>query len=54
MGSGAIGLADAFDRLKPMLVGCSGLGISVALTPLILRTPITHISGGENIEGSSD
>ena len=57
MGIGIIGFADALSRLKPdilVLLGDRFEILCAAQTALIMRIPVTHISGGEITEGAID
>lgn len=57
MGVAVLGLADAFQRLKPdvlVLLGDRFEIMSAAQTALVMRIPVAHISGGELTEGAFD
>lgn len=57
MGLTQIGMADAFDRLKPDLIVILGDRyemLAVASAALIFRIPIAHLHGGETTEGAYD
>lgn len=56
-GLGMIGLADAFERLKPdvvVLLGDRFETLAAAATAAMMRIPVAHIHGGEISEGSID
>lgn len=57
MGLTQIGIADAFDRLRPDLVVILGDRyemLAAASAALIFRIPVAHIHGGETTEGAYD
>lgn len=57
MGLGAIGFADALDRLRPDLLVVLGdrfEALAVVQAALILRIPVAHLHGGEITEGAYD
>ncbi len=57
IGLGMIGFAEAFDELKPDIVGLLGdrfETFSGAAAAMIARIPIVHIHGGEATEGLID
>lgn len=57
MGLTQIGLADAFDRLRPDLVVILGDRyemLAAASAALIFRIPVAHLYGGETTEGAYD
>jgi len=57
IGLGALGLADAFDNLKPdlaIVLGDRYELLAVASTTLMLRIPLLHLHGGECTEGAVD
>jgi UDP-N-acetylglucosamine 2-epimerase (non-hydrolysing)/GDP/UDP-N,N'-diacetylbacillosamine 2-epimerase (hydrolysing) len=56
-GRGLIGLADAFERLRPdivVLLGDRSETLAAAMAATLLRIPIAHIHGGEISEGAID
>src|SRR5437899_1916023 len=56
-GLGTIGLAEAFDRLRPdivVLLGDRFETLAAATACALLRIPIAHIHGGEISEGAID
>lgn len=57
MGLGLIGLADAYENLKPdfvVLLGDRFEILSAAIAAVVARIPIAHIHGGETTEGACD
>ena len=57
LGLGTIGMAEAFERLKPDLVVVHGDRFEVlaaAQAALLARLPVAHIRGGELTEGALD
>ncbi|MFH2135431.1 MAG: UDP-N-acetylglucosamine 2-epimerase [Pseudomonadota bacterium] len=57
MGLGAIGFADALDRLRPdalVVLGDRFEALAVAQAAHIMRIPIVHLHGGEITEGAFD
>lgn len=57
MGLGAIGYADALDRLKPdmlVVLGDRFEALAVVQAALIMRIPVAHLHGGEITEGAYD
>lgn len=57
MGVGMIGLADAFERLKPdmlVLLGDRFEILAAASAAMAARIPIAHLHGGESTEGAID
>ena len=57
MGSATIELANHLDKIKPdviIILGDRYEMLVVAITSLILKIPLLHISGGEVTEGSLD
>ncbi|MHB1099936.1 MAG: UDP-N-acetylglucosamine 2-epimerase [Burkholderiales bacterium] len=57
MGLGAIGFADALDRLQPdilVLLGDRFEILAAAQAAMVIKIPIAHISGGEVTEGAID
>lgn len=57
MGVGIIGLAEAFDRLRPHLVVLLGDRFEIlaaAQAALVALIPIAHLHGGETTEGAFD
>jgi UDP-hydrolysing UDP-N-acetyl-D-glucosamine 2-epimerase len=57
MGLGAIGFADALDRLRPdvlVVLGDRFEALSVVQAAYIMRIPIVHLHGGEITEGAVD
>ncbi|MCI8210376.1 UDP-N-acetyl glucosamine 2-epimerase [Pseudomonas sp. S25] len=57
MGLGAIGFADALDRLRPdvlVVLGDRFEALSIAQAALVMRIPIAHLHGGELTEGAYD
>ncbi len=57
MGLTQIGIADAFDRLRPDLVVILGDRyemLAAASAALIFRIPVAHLYGGETTEGAYD
>ncbi|MGY2398104.1 UDP-N-acetylglucosamine 2-epimerase [Pseudomonas sp. SDO5271_S396] len=57
MGIGAIGFADALDRLRPdvlVVLGDRFEALSIAQVALVMRIPIAHLHGGELSEGAYD
>jgi GDP/UDP-N,N'-diacetylbacillosamine 2-epimerase (hydrolysing) len=57
LGSGVIGFADAFNRLKPdlvILLGDRFETFSAAIASFVARIPIAHLYGGELTKGSMD
>ncbi|MDU9020990.1 UDP-N-acetylglucosamine 2-epimerase [Pseudomonas corrugata] len=57
MGVGAMGFADALDRLKPdmlVILGDRFEALAIAQAALIMRIPIAHLHGGEITEGAYD
>ena len=57
MGLAVLGLADAFDRLRPdflIILGDRYEALAAAQTAQILRIPVVHLSGGEVTEGAYD
>lgn len=57
MGLGLIGLADAFNELKPDLIVLLGDRFEIfaaAAAALVARIPIAHLHGGETTEGAFD
>lgn len=57
MGLGAIGFADALDRLRPdflVVLGDRFEALAVVQAALILRIPVAHLHGGEITEGAYD
>ncbi len=57
MGLGAIGFADALDRLRPdvlVVLGDRFEALAVVQAALIMRIPIAHLHGGEITEGAYD
>lgn len=56
-GRGLLGLADAFERLKPdvvVLLGDRFETLAAATAAVLLRIPVAHIHGGEISEGAID
>lgn len=56
-GRGVIGLADAFERLRPdvvVLLGDRFETLAAATAAALLRIPVAHIHGGEISEGAID
>ena len=56
-GRGVIGLADAFERLKPdvvVLLGDRFETLAAATAAALMRIPVAHIHGGEISEGAID
>ena len=56
-GRGLIGLADAFERLKPdivVLLGDRFEALAAATAGALMRIPVAHIHGGEISEGAID
>lgn len=56
-GRGLIGLADAFERLKPdivVLLGDRFETLAAATAAALMRIPVAHIHGGEISEGAID
>ncbi len=57
MGVGLIGLADAFERLRPdivVLLGDRFEILAAAQAAMVMRIPIAHLHGGERTEGAFD
>lgn len=57
MGLCSIGMADAFNRLKPDLIVVLGDRyelLPIVGTALVMRIPVAHISGGDVTEGAID
>jgi len=57
MGIGTMGLADAFERLRPdliILLGDRFETLSAAQAALVARIPVAHIAGGDTTEGAFD
>lgn len=57
IGLGVIGLADAFDRLRPdilVLLGDRFEILAAAQAAMVARIPIAHLHGGEATEGLID
>ena len=57
MGLGAIGYADALDRLRPdilVVLGDRFEALAVTQTALVMKIPMLHIHGGEKTEGAYD
>ncbi|MBC3242148.1 UDP-N-acetylglucosamine 2-epimerase (hydrolyzing) [Pseudomonas lurida] len=57
MGLGAIGFADALDRLRPdvlVVLGDRFEALSIAQVALVMRIPVAHLHGGELTEGAYD
>ena len=57
MGLCSIGMADAFNRLKPDIIVVLGDRyelLPIVGTALVMRIPIAHISGGDITEGAID
>ena len=57
MGLGAIGFADALDRLRPdvlVVLGDRFEALAIVQSALIMRIPVAHIHGGEITEGAYD
>ncbi|TAN61498.1 MAG: UDP-N-acetylglucosamine 2-epimerase (hydrolyzing) [Magnetospirillum sp.] len=57
MARGLVGMAEAFERLRPQLVVVLGDRyeiLAAAQAALLLRLPIAHIHGGEASEGAMD
>lgn len=57
MGLTQIGLADAFDRLRPdltVILGDRYEMLAAAAAALIFRIPVAHLYGGETTEGAYD
>ncbi len=57
MGVCAIGMADAFSRLKPDMIVVLGDRyelLPIVSTALVMRIPVAHISGGDVTEGAID
>jgi len=57
MGLGAIGFAEAFDRMRPdilVLLGDRFEMFAAAQAALVARIPIAHIAGGDSTEGAFD
>lgn len=54
---GVIGIAEAFDRLKPdvvVLLGDRYEELAAAQAALLMKIPLAHIHGGETSEGAMD
>lgn len=57
MGLGLIGMADAFDRLRPdiiVLLGDRFEVLAAATAALVAGIPLAHLHGGETTEGAFD
>lgn len=57
MGLCSIGMADAFNRLKPDMIVVLGDRyelLPIVGTALVMRIPVAHISGGDITEGAID
>lgn len=57
MGLGAIGFADALDRLRPdilVVLGDRFEALAIVQAALIMRIPVAHLHGGELTEGAYD
>ena len=57
MGLCSIGMADAFNRLKPDMIVVLGDRyelLPIVNTALVMRIPVAHISGGDVTEGAID
>lgn len=57
MGLGALGFADALDRLRPdmlVVLGDRFEALSIVQAALIMRIPVVHLHGGELTEGAYD
>ncbi|GKW49723.1 UDP-N-acetylglucosamine 2-epimerase [Halomonas sp. NCCP-2165] len=57
MGVGAIGFADALDRLRPdwlVVLGDRFEALAIAQTAMVMQVPLAHIHGGELTEGLID
>jgi UDP-N-acetylglucosamine 2-epimerase (non-hydrolysing) len=57
MGLGAIGFADALERMAPdvlVVLGDRYETLTVVQTALVLRIPVAHLHGGEITEGAYD
>ncbi|MGQ7274402.1 UDP-N-acetylglucosamine 2-epimerase [Marinobacter sp. V034] len=57
MGVGAIGFADALERLRPdclVILGDRYEALAIAQVAVVMRIPIAHLHGGELTEGAYD
>ncbi len=57
MGVGALGYADALDRLRPdfiVILGDRFEALAIAQVALVMGIPIAHLHGGEITEGAYD
>lgn len=57
IGLGAIGFADALDRLRPdviVVLGDRFEALAIVQAALIMRIPVAHLHGGEITEGAYD